>query len=87
MGDQYPPQEPSEDFERPNHVTFVPSSADEAAEATIKQYQEQAFTIIDQSITFLTEAKDGPGNVEMLRSAINAFDIPPPVVDGVCPDL
>ena len=73
-------QEPSD--ETLEHVTFIPASADEVAGATIKQYQEQAFTIIDQSITLIVEAKDELGNVEMLRSAINAFDIPPPVVEG-----
>ena len=83
--DQDQGPDPSEEIR--DHVTFVPPSADEAAETTIKQYQEQAFTIIDQSITLLIEAKDEPANVEMLRSAINAFDIPSPVVDGVCPDL
>ena len=78
--DQDQGPDPSEEIR--DHVTFVPPSADEAAETTIKQYQEQAFTIIDQSITLLIEAKDEPANVEMLRSAINAFDIPSPVVEG-----
>ena len=54
----------------------------EAAEATIKQYQEQAFTIIDQSITLVVESNDEPGNVEMLRTAMKSFDIPAPVVEG-----
>ena len=54
----------------------------EAAEATIKQYQEQAFTIIDQSITLVVESNDEPGTVEMLRAAMKSFDIPIPVVEG-----
>ena len=63
-------------------VSFVPANADEAAEATIKQYQEQAYTMIDQSITLVVECKDEPDNVEMLRTAIKAFDIAPAVVEG-----
>ena len=54
----------------------------EAAEATIKQYQEQAFTIIDQSITLVVESNDEPSNVEMLRAAMKSFDLPSPVVEG-----
>ena len=38
--------------------------------------------MIDQSVTLLIEAKDESGNIEMLRSAIQSFDIPPPVVEG-----
>ena len=78
-------QDPIE--ENLDHVTFIPPNTDEAKEATVKQYQEQTFTIVDQSITLLIEAKDESGNVEMLRSAIKSFDIAPAVVDGVCSDL
>ena len=83
--DQDPEPEPNDDAQ--DQVTFVPPSVDDLARATIMQYQEQAFTIVDQSVTILVEANDEPGTVEMLRSAINAFQIPPPVVDGGCEDL
>ena len=47
----------------------------EAAQATIKQYQDSAFVIVDQCCNFLVEAKDEPGNVELLRKAIQKFEL------------
>ena len=60
-------------------VVFVD---EEVAATTIKQFQEQAFSIVDQSTTFLVEAKDEPANVELLRSIIRSFDLPSQPANG-----